>query len=132
MLLVIPCYNEAARLNFTKFNDYSKRIDFLFVDDGSQDSTAKFIKERITNAKILSLGKNMGKAEAVRLGMIYAVDTLGFDQYEWIGFLDADLAIPLEDIGYFFEFLKISQNDAEVLICSRVRRLGSNIKRAWK
>ena len=40
-LIVVPCYNEAARLDALGFQRLlsDSTVDLLFVDDGSQDAT---------------------------------------------------------------------------------------------
>ena len=42
--VVIPCYNEAKRLNIQKFQTH-KEINFIFVDDGSSDDTFEILKK---------------------------------------------------------------------------------------
>ena len=45
--VVIPCYNEAKRLNIEMYNSFIKENDnftFCFVNDGSQDDTLEIIK----------------------------------------------------------------------------------------
>ena len=74
-LIVIPCYNEANRLNkdaFLSFVLNNEDIEFLFVNDGSTDDTLSMLQTFSTeNNKIhyLDLAKNGGKAEAVRQGI---------------------------------------------------------------
>ena len=44
LILVVPCYNEAARLQEAAFLDFVRRREdarLLFVDDGSTDDTAE-------------------------------------------------------------------------------------------
>lgn len=36
--LIIPCYNEEERLDFSRFKSYGF-IHYLFVNDGSTDAT---------------------------------------------------------------------------------------------
>ena len=41
-VVVVPCYNEAARLQpllFSEFLAEDEQVDFLFVNDGSRDAT---------------------------------------------------------------------------------------------
>ncbi len=47
-LIIIPCYNEAGRLCVKSFVDYTKANNwaaFIFVNDGSSDSTKIIIDE---------------------------------------------------------------------------------------
>lgn len=130
-IIVIPCYNEAKRLsvaNFARFVEDKGGIDFLFVDDGSKDDT-QAVLERLQQQAPLRfstyfLGKNQGKAEAVRQGCLAAL-AQGPD---FFGYWDADLATPLEAIP---EFLQVFQDHDEVeLVCgARVKLLGRSIRR---
>ena len=46
-LIVIPCYNEANRLRLDAFGEQlaaDSKIDFLFVDDGSEDNTLEVLQ----------------------------------------------------------------------------------------
>lgn len=67
----------------------------------------------------------MGKAEAVRQGMLEA---LMLSKAEYIGFFDADLATPLAEIERLALGLERGAN-RWVATGSRVRRLGSRIDR---
>ena len=42
VVIIIPCYNEAERLDTNNFIDYlsqNTHLHFIFVDDGSTDNT---------------------------------------------------------------------------------------------
>lgn len=66
-LIVIPCYNEAARLDLECFSEFlatKPQIDFLFVDDGSRDQTLKMLQDiqvRFPRVQVLALSPNGGK-----------------------------------------------------------------------
>jgi len=128
--IVIPCYNEAARLDPGAFSGFVSRndVDFLFVDDGSTDSTRQTLEalreSRPDRFRVLALDRNLGKAEAVRHGLLSACD--GKPRY--VGFWDADLATPLEDIVAFVNLLDARQ-DIEMVFGSRVNLLGRNVHR---
>lgn len=99
-LFVIPCYNEADRIDlaaFAVFASANAEIDFLFVNDGSSDSTGVLLQQFAANRPerfaAIDLPQNQGKAEAVRVGMLQAIARGA----EFVGFLDADLATPLEE-----------------------------------
>lgn len=77
ILLIIPCYNEASRLNLELFKTYhdrldTKNIDFVFANDGSKDGTSELIRSYISkhglqaNWFVFDNPKNTGKA-----GVIY-------------------------------------------------------------
>lgn len=130
-LIVVPCYNEAVRLQpeaFLEFARQHKGIGFVFVDDGSKDETLAVLAQlRIQCAEkfhVISLKHNRGKAEAVRAGLAYASS----QPVDYVGYWDADLATPLNAIVDFctiFERL----NDVDVVFGARKRLMGHRIRR---
>jgi glycosyltransferase involved in cell wall biosynthesis len=130
MRIIIPCYNEAGRLNVPEFLEWAGRthdLHFLFVDDGSTDGTGGIL-DHLSRAcpgqiRHITMERNRGKAEAVRRGFLESFDS-GF---EFIGYWDADLATPLETIRRFHELLEVREVDG--VIGSRVMLLGRHIRR---
>ena len=50
--IIIPCYNEADRLDANKFTEYllqNAHVHFYFIDDGSTDNTISIINGIISN-----------------------------------------------------------------------------------
>lgn len=131
-VVVIPCYNEAERIQLFRFRCFlnaHKEYHFLFVDDGSTDNTSSVLKclrddfpDRIS---IISLECNCGKAEAVRQGMLRALDSAPPAVAYW----DADLATPLEEIPRFKNALDQFQRVRLVMGC-RLSLAGHEIRRA--
>ena len=102
--VVIPCYNESLRLqvdHFMNFIQHHENIALIFVNDGSRDNTIEILNRLAEHPSgrihLLDLKINQGKAEAVRQGMQRAFAT-GF---QYAGYLDADLATPLDSIIAF-------------------------------
>lgn len=128
--LVIPCYNEKQRLSIEEFKaGITEGLHFIFVDDGSTDQTYEFLTQSFhanTEVKILKLPKNLGKAEAVRVGIQHAT----LNSYDWIGFWDADLATPLSEIKHMLQYAALFYPETEAIWGSRVLRLGSKITRS--
>jgi len=132
--IVIPCFDEAARLDLDSFRTFATEhpwADFLFVDDGSTDRTGALLQElsesRPESVHVLTMERNSGKAEAVRSGMQRALRSSA----ELVGFWDADLATPLSEIARFRNaFMRNSQ--LEIALGSRVRLLGRNIDRSMR
>jgi glycosyltransferase involved in cell wall biosynthesis len=129
--VVIPCYNEAERLDLAAFREYAagpRNVRFLFVDDGSTDGTPDLLRSwgdgEAGAFKVITLPQNMGKAEAVRRGFLTAFES-GAD---YVGYWDADLATPLDAVGEFIELLD-RRPDLQVVIGSRVNLMGRSVKR---
>ncbi|MBL9077914.1 MAG: glycosyltransferase [Planctomycetes bacterium] len=137
VLVVVPCYNEAQRLDAAAFAAYAAAepgVRFLFVDDGSQDATAQVLAALVARCperlQFVSLSRNGGKAEAVRQGFLRAF--AAEPAPDAVAFWDADLATPLADIGAFAEVLERSPRFTAVF-GSRVNLLGRDVRRKlWR
>lgn len=135
--IVVPCYNEEARLPRQKFLDFTSGTEnadvvFTLVNDGSSDDTMRVIEEmsQLRPGRIygLDLGANGGKAEAVRKGMLHVIGRSGLGQGDSVGFWDADLATPLGTIPEFVQVLE-KRADIEMVFGARVALLGRDIRR---
>jgi glycosyltransferase involved in cell wall biosynthesis len=129
-IVVIPCFNEAQRLNVRAFVEQALRDDcaLLFVNDGSTDGTGDVLDDLCAvnpeNLSVLHLPQNCGKAEAVRRGLLSA-----FERHpQYVGYWDADLATPLESIAEFRAYLA-AHPQVEILLGARVQLLGRSIER---
>jgi len=128
-IAVIPCYNEASRLDFESFFSFLKENpdwSLLFVDDGSSDQTSLAIKENIRHDRcdLIRLYRNSGKAEAIRQGILVAASSAA----RYIAFLDADLATPLSGLIQVQKALE-EKPDYSAALASRVRLAGTHIER---
>lgn len=131
--IVVPCYNEAQRLDVTRYQEFAAahpEVRFLFVNDGSGDDTLRVLSDLHTRAphcmEVLDLEQNEGKAEAVRRGMLHAFEAQ--TPRDFIGFWDADLATPLDEIPRFVSALEANPK-RDICFGSRVRLLGRSIDR---
>ena len=103
--IVFPLYNEEKRLKetfleITKFKKKvkKKKIEIIFVDDGSIDNSDLFVnkflvKESSKNflVKFYKLKKNMGKGYALKFGVKKC-------KFKWILTTDIDLSVPLSQM----------------------------------
>ena len=129
--VAVPCYNEADRLNCDVFIDFVRRhrdVSFVFVNDGSTDSTGQLLRtmneSEDNNIRVITFEKNYGKAEAVRKGILTAIATGA----TYVGYWDADLATPLDAIVEFVEELK-RKSGLLLVMGARVQLLGRTILR---
>lgn len=131
VILVIPCYNEERRLPVDALRGFQPddvRVQFCLVNDGSGDGTLRLIEslhrsdpERFL---MLDLDRNRGKAEAVRRGIEHAAGL----SPQFVGFWDADLATPLDQLPFFFRVFR-ERPEIEMVFAARVRLLGREISR---
>ena len=108
--IVITVFNEEKRLkkNLIRINNFikNKKIEVIFVNDGSSDSSEKIIKKIIKKnkkIKIISLRNNAGKGGALKRGIMNA-------KYKWILTMDLDLSVPLSQIFTWFKKKYISNH----------------------
>ena len=129
--LIIPCFNEEKRLNVKVLCDFiqqNKEVTLCFVNDGSKDGTLDIlnsIKNKFEHVMVIHSDKNLGKAEAVRNGVLH-VSKLNL--FEFIGYWDADISTPLEEYKHLLDVFSKDKNILFVL-GSRMKRLGSAINR---
>jgi dolichyl-phosphate beta-glucosyltransferase len=133
--LVVPCYNEEARLDLSALRAVRlerRRLELVLVDDGSRDRTRAILeelgRERPDAVHVVALDGNQGKAEAVRRGVTDALSRAP----DAVGFWDADLATPFSELPAFVDVLE-TRPDVELVIGSRVKLMGRTIeRRAWR
>jgi CheY-like chemotaxis protein len=129
--VVIPCYNEEKRLiseDFQKFVNSNLSYHLCFVNDGSKDNTLDVLYKLKTQNEgrisVYNCEQNGGKAEAVRLGMLHLAKQ---QQFDYIGFLDADLSTNFEDFDTLVDTIKNS--NFKIVIGSRITRMGADIEK---
>ena len=129
--LVVPCFNEAARLDRDAFVAFAReRSDrrLCFVDDGSTDATAARLAEIAAavpdRIAVERLPVNRGKGEAVRAGL--RAELARSPRY--VGYWDADLATPLAFAETLAGHLDVHQ-EVTLAAGSRVLMLGRPIAR---
>ena len=132
--IVIPCYNEEEILPLTLerlnklSNDWISRddcseIEFVMVDDGSQDRTAELLTEASKadkRIKVIRFSRNFGHQAALLAGYEFAKGDV-------IVSLDADLQDPPELIGSMLD--KIKEGHDVVYAARKSRELDSLFKR---
>ena len=125
--LVLPAYNEAARLppylaavrSYLE-SRYPARYEVIVVDDGSRDGMPAMLKAIAADwpeLHVIRNPQNLGKGAAVRAGMLAARGR------RWL-FADADGAAPIEEEGRLAEVLAAG---ADLAVGSRL--LGGSDRR---
>lgn len=132
MVVVIPAWNEARRLDTAQMLSFLRthpQVTIQFVDDGSTDGTDQVLAlmqaELPWQVRVLRLERNQGKGEAVRRGLCRAFE----DECVMAGYLDADLAAPLDAMLLLAETLEADPS-LHVAFGSRVKLLGWQISRS--
>jgi glycosyltransferase involved in cell wall biosynthesis len=119
--VVIPAYNEAARLgnSLTAVVNYLRQSwpdgELIVVDDGSTDHTAGLAREVLSDSggvrtSVISYKSNLGKGRAVRLGLLAARSEVAL-------FSDADLSTPITEAPKLVE--PIASGEFDVTFGSR-------------
>ncbi len=130
--LIVPCYNEEG--NVEKFFDlvtevFDGRIDdyeFVFVNDGSRDSTGKKLKELYLNKnekkniQYLSFSRNFGKEAAIYAGLSKAKGDL-------MCIIDADLQQRPEVVLEMLELIKKDEDIDCVTAYQKERKEGKTL-----
>ena len=131
--LVVPCFNESERFNVPYWTEISeiKGIHLVFIDDGSKDRTRSLLTEFASahSSEVLHHDVNLGKAEAVRTGIQHV---LASGSGSIVGFLDADGAVPEDEVRRCIEVAKglLDTHQFDAVWASRVALAGRNIVRS--
>ncbi|WP_048810552.1 glycosyltransferase [Candidatus Methylacidiphilum infernorum] len=117
--VVLPVYNEEkvireVSLCICRFAQEHPKYEFVFVNDGSTDNTGTLLKRALKEfgskqVQLVDYKTNKGKGFAIREGFKH---TTG----EHFGFLDGDLAYPLDYLPLFEEKLQ----SCDIAIGSRI------------
>jgi len=94
--IIIPCYNEEGNVSllYQKIKETlpNQLIEFIFVDDNSNDNTLIILEElsaRDPSVKFLSFSRNFGHQSALRAGLEYSTG-------DCVISMDGDLQHPPE------------------------------------
>jgi glycosyltransferase involved in cell wall biosynthesis len=133
--IVVPAYNEAARLGLTlpKIIEYlnvaAAKSELIVVDDGSDDDTAAVAEQTLAQSggvetRLLRYKTNRGKGYAVRLGLLSASANI-------VLFSDADLSTPITEAAKLVD--PIRGGDCDLTFGSRAlnRRL-IGVHQPWR
>ncbi|MBL4746620.1 MAG: glycosyltransferase [Flavobacteriaceae bacterium] len=130
LVIVIPCYNEAERIQSKKiisFLNAHTSVKICFVDDGSTDDTLEVLyqlqRELPSQVKVINQKINKGKANTVRNGVLTCYED---EKFEKIAYLDADLSTSLDEC---YTLSKLVKNDTLLIFGSRKTSETNHIER---
>jgi glycosyltransferase involved in cell wall biosynthesis len=142
VLVVIPAYNEAARLPrlladvasyLSSDTPRGAKLDarFLVVDDGSRAEEYEVVSGAIEQLRIPSLAlmrleRNQGKGAAIRAGFERGLD----EGDDLLAFMDADSSVPVRETHRVIADLAgAAPGTLSAVIGSRVKMLGREVHR---
>jgi glycosyltransferase involved in cell wall biosynthesis len=96
-LIVVPCFNEEKKIGQVIDDIRTHNIDFIIVNDGSTDESAKIINKK--KANVIYQLKNLGKGAALTRGFEYALS----HGYDAIITLDSDGQHNTDEIESFIQ-----------------------------
>jgi dolichyl-phosphate beta-glucosyltransferase len=115
--VIVPCFNEGKTIgkNLQKIHNYLSAnflsFEIIAINDGSFDNTLSELELAQKNLpfKIISHTENSGKGRSVINGILTST-------HEIVMFLDADLAIPIEELPKFISEIEAG---TDLVIASR-------------
>ena len=125
-LIVVPCFDEEGRLDIRRLAALGAEVRLLLVDDGSTDGTSVLLRAVAGDSdriEVLELPRHVGKAEAVRQGLLHGLESGA----QVLGYYDADLATPPEELLRLLSVLETSERS--FVMAARVGLLGRRIER---
>lgn len=130
--IVVPCFNEQESLPYFVKEvkkttlSISHSIEYIFVNDGSQDDTLKLLRElhhkMPSQVRYISFSKNFGKESALYAG-------LQASRGDLITVMDADLQDPPELLPQMIE--RIESSDIDCVGTRRQDRAGEPVIRSF-
>jgi cellulose synthase/poly-beta-1,6-N-acetylglucosamine synthase-like glycosyltransferase len=118
--IIVPAFNEEKKIKHTilslKKISYEK-LEFIIVNDGSSDGTARIIKESIAGDKrfrFIDNPKNMGKAASLNEGIYVA-------KGEFIATMDADSVVERKIFQKVLPYFS-DENTAAVTVSVLVKK----------
>lgn len=131
--IIIPCFNEEKNIPLLfdecmkTFND--KKIEYIFINDGSKDKTYVEIKKLIKNFNDynivgINFSRNFGKEAAILAG-------LKNSSGDYVAIMDADLQQHPKYVKKMMDFLK-NNPDYDEVACFQDKRKENKIVSALK
>ena len=134
--IVIPAYNEAARLGpslrtiVAYLNEQRQESEVIVVDDGSSDNTAEVAEQSLEDAgapvgtRVIRYEKNRGKGYAARTGLLAVQANIAL-------FSDADLSTPITEAPKLVDPIRSGKYDLTFGSRALDRRL-IGVHQSWR
>ena len=100
--VLIPAFNEIKSLKVLIPQLQKKNIDYLIINDGSNDGTENFLKKNINANNFITNKKNIGYERSIFKGYQLAIN----EKYEFIATFDSDLQHNIKDLITLLNFVK--------------------------
>lgn len=128
--IIIPCYNEEYRLKEILLSELLSitKIDVYLSNDGSKDKTLQkleaFAALNSERCFVISFDVNEGKAATI----YKAINLVSIkDEYEYLGYFDADFSTPPSEIARIIS--ELNESTPSFIFGSRVLVLNAVINR---
>jgi glycosyltransferase involved in cell wall biosynthesis len=139
--VAIPAFDEGQRLphmlhELERAGPLLPPVEFIVADDGSAPGDHARYEEAVAATRcawgrrgaphrisLLTLPRNRGKGAAIRTAWSQSAS-----QAEWVGFVDADGAVPAAEVWRLIR--RAAAGDADVIAGSRIRMAGRAIHRS--
>jgi glycosyltransferase involved in cell wall biosynthesis len=133
--IVVPAYNEAARLGeslrviVAYLQDQREPSEVIVVDDGSTDNTAEVAEENLSAAgpvatRVIRYEQNRGKGHAARTGLLAARANIAV-------FSDADLSTPITETPKLADAIR--EGECDLVFGSRaLDRCLIGVHQSWR
>lgn len=121
--ILIPCHNEEKNIlplmkEFNNTFPKDLKIEYIFINDGSQDNTLNVIKEIIkkgeNNIKCLDFSRNFGKESAIYAGLNKSTG-------KYTAIIDADLQQHPKYILEMYNYI-IKHSEYDCITCYQEKR----------
>lgn len=133
LTLIVPCYNEEESLPllYRELKKLSQKMseqdfEFLFIDDGSKDSTLIILEklaQEDSRIKYFSFSRNFGKEAAIYAGLENA-------QGNFVAVMDADMQDPPALIETMYSEL-VNDMEFDCIATRRINRKGEPLIRSF-
>lgn len=122
LTLVVPCFNEIDSLPILieKLEDVDDSVNFLILDNGSNDGSKEFLNKISSNLKpninIFYIDENNGYGAGILKGLETITDS------KYIGWIHGDLQFDFLGLRQALEYLNYSNKMSDLIFYKGVRK----------